>query len=256
MGKLRFRASLWVTGVMLLLLGLFFFLHRSEIYRVIHRIKITLVTHPYFSVREMKVLGGRKVGGAEVIAMAGLWRGMNIWRVSPESIETKVKKHPWVKKVLVRREYPRRVVIEIEEWEPKGIVVLGKLYYASADGTVFKEVGENENADLPMITGIQKSDIVSQAHSTKPRLAEALRLGGHLEKSPNRLSEIHFNQGGEVVLYPISYPIAFHMGWGDWSNKVRRLRRVLSEWNGKEKHLDSLDLSFRSQVVARLREGI
>ena len=81
-------------------------------------------------------------------------------------------------------------------------------------------------------------------------------MGEHLEKSPDTLSEIHFNKDGEVVLYPISYPIAIHMGWGDWSNKVRRFRRVLSRWSGKEKHLGSLDLSFRNQVVARLREGI
>src|SRR5262245_58025029 len=84
---------------------------------------------PYFSVREIQVRGGEKFGGNEIITMAGLKQGMNIWRIEPATIEQKVAKHPWVRRVLVRREFPRRVVIEIEERAPRASVAMGKLYY-------------------------------------------------------------------------------------------------------------------------------
>lgn len=212
-----------------------------------------LLYHPYFSVREIKVSGGQKVGGSEVVAMAGLSHGMNIWKIDPRAIEEKVSKHPWVKRVLVRREFPHRVVIEVEERMAKGIVVLGKLYYVDVEGLVFKEVGEGENVDFPFLTGLRRVDLLSPADSSRRRIQEALRLGDFLGRSSLSLSEIHFSRGGGVVLYPMAYPIALTMGWGDWQDKIERLERVLSEWGGKEDRLAGLDLSFRDHVVARTK---
>ena len=69
-----------------------------------------IVDNAYFSVREIQVRGSDKVSGNEIVAITGLKRGMNIWQVDPVAIEKKVAKHPWVRRVLVRREFPRRIV--------------------------------------------------------------------------------------------------------------------------------------------------
>jgi hypothetical protein len=97
-----------------------------------------MVDHEIFSVREIQVKAGEKVGGSEIVETAGLSQGVSIWRVDPQAIEKKIARHPWVKQVLVRREFPRRVVIEVEEREPKAIAALGKLYYVDRDGYIFK----------------------------------------------------------------------------------------------------------------------
>ena len=114
---------------------------------------------PYFSVREIQVRGGEKFGGNEIVTMAGLKHGMNMWRIEPATIEKKVAKHPWVRRVLVRREFPRRVVIEIEERTPKAIVAMGKLYYVDSDGVVFKEVGVGESVQFPLLTGLRPDEL-------------------------------------------------------------------------------------------------
>src|SRR5262249_56142992 len=103
-----------------------------------------VVENAYFCVRESEVGGGEKVGGAEIVAMAGLRHGMNMWSIDPAAIESKIARHPWVRRVLVRRELPRRVVIEVEERTPKAIVAMRKLYYVDADGVIFKQVGAGE----------------------------------------------------------------------------------------------------------------
>jgi hypothetical protein len=69
------------------------------------------------------------------------------------------------------------------------------------------------------------------------------------------LSEIHFDAPDRVVLYTVDYPVALHMGSGDWEAKLQRLNRVLSLWKGHEERLISLDVSFRDQVVTRLRQS-
>ena len=49
--------------------------------------------------------------------------------------------------------------------------------------------------------------------------------------------------------------VALAMGTGNWEDKLKRLERVLALWKGNEDRLAVLDLSFRNQVVARLRKG-
>ena len=56
-----------------------------------------------------------------------------------------------------------------------------------------------------------------------------------------------------MVVYTTAYPLALHMGWGDWDDKLRRLDRVLQLWKGHEGRLVALDASFRDRVVVRLR---
>jgi cell division septal protein FtsQ len=207
----------------------------------------------YFAVREIQVRGGDKVRGNEIISMAGLRHGMNLWNIDPEKIEKKVSGHPWVRRVLVRREFPRRVVIEVEERRPKAIVAVGKLYYVDADGILFKEVAQGENVRFPMLTGIRTEELGSSDPAVRRRIQDALRLGDLMAKDSHALSEIHFDAPDRLVVYTTAHPVAIHMGWGGWEGKLQRLDRVLTLWRGKEEKLGSLDVSFQDQVVTRLR---
>jgi cell division septal protein FtsQ len=207
----------------------------------------------YFSVREILVRGGEKVGGSEIVAMAGLKQGMNIWKVDPTVIEKKVAKHPWVRRVLVRREFPRRIVIEVEERVPRAIVAMRSLYYVDDDGMVFKEVGAGENVKFPMLTGLRAEELTTLNPKTRGRIRDALRLTELMAKDAHTLSEIHFDGLDRLVVYTTAYPVALHLGSGDWGGKLQRLDRVLSLWKGNEERLAALDASFSDQVVVRLR---
>ena len=213
-----------------------------------------IVDNAYFSVREIQVRGSDKVSGNEIVAITGLKRGMNIWQVDPVAIEKKVAKHPWVRRVLVRREFPRRIVIDVEERMPKAIVALRKLYYVDADGVLFKEVATGENVKYPLLTGLRAEDLMASDAVTRKRIREALRLGDLMAQRAHTLSEIHFDAPDRVAVYTTRYPVALHMGWGDWEDKLGRLDRLLSLWQGNEERLHSLDMSFRDQVVAKLLE--
>ena len=250
----RPRLVIWAVFLVMLSSTLALYQGWSHVERMGLYLRDSFLGHSYFAVQEIKVRGGEKVGGSEIVAMAGMSQGMNIWKIDAEIIERKVAQHPWVKRVLVRRELPRRVVIEVEEREAKGIVVLGRLYYVDPEGFVFKEVEEGENADFPLLTGLQQADLVSQAHATRQKIREALKLSDLMARGPLSISEIHFPAQGGVVLYPMAYPVALRMGWGDWQGKLKRLESVLELWRGKEARLASVDLRFRNQAVARMRK--
>jgi cell division septal protein FtsQ len=207
----------------------------------------------YFSVREIQVRGADKVNGDEVIAMAGLRRGMSIWSIDLAAIENRIGRHPWVRRVFVRREFPRRIIIDVQERTPKAIVALRKLYYVDSDGVVFKEVGPGEDVKFPLLTGLRPEQITAPDPATRRRIQDALRLSEMMVQRSHSLSEIHFAKADRLVVYTTAYPIAMHMGWGNWGEKLSRMERLLALWKGNEERLAALDMGFRDQVVARLR---
>ena len=162
------RGRLWLAAAVALLciLAVALYRWRDQFTASIVSARAFVVDNPYFDVREIQVRGGNRVGGSEIVAMAGLKHGMNLWKIEPGAIEKKIAKHPWVRRVLVRREFPRRVVIEVEERKPRAIVAMGKLYYVDADGVVFKEVGEGESVDFPLLTGLRPEELTAAGPGT------------------------------------------------------------------------------------------
>jgi hypothetical protein len=214
-----------------------------------------LLDHEYFSVREIKVQGGEKIGGSGIVAMAGLSHGMNLWKVEPRDIESKIGRHPWVKKVLLRREFPHRIVIEVEEHVPKAVLVLEKMHYVDSEGVIFKEIEPADKTDYPFITGLKSAELASQPQGFRQKLRDAVALGDLMAEELFPVSEIHFAAAGGVVLYPVSHPLALSMGWGDWPEKITRIRKVWNEWKGKERHLLSLNAGYKHQVVVQLKQS-
>src|SRR4051812_40025138 len=113
--KRSWRDKIVAAGLLLASVGAIGVLYgwRSEINSTISMARQFIFENQYFSVREIQVHAGGKIGGNEIIALAGLRHGMNLWNIEPTVIEARIAKHPWVRRVLVRREFPHRVVIDI-----------------------------------------------------------------------------------------------------------------------------------------------
>jgi cell division septal protein FtsQ len=250
--RARLYLLLWGSPVLLLLSVFAFYISVPRATHFIAEVKNSFLNHAYFSVREIKVTSGERIGGSEIVAMAGLSHGMNLWRVDTQKIEREISRHPWVKRAQVRREFPHRVVIQVEERSAKGILFLGKFYYIDEDGNVFQEMKEGEKTDLPLLSGFDRQEL--RYHSTPEKIQAALRLSDEMAHRQLPVSEMRFAKGS-LVLYLASYPVVLHMGWGDWEQKLANLDRILAEWKGKETRLASLNLSFHNQVVLRLRKN-
>lgn len=211
------------------------------------------VDHPYFAVREIRVLGVERVRGADVVVMSGLEPHTAIWRIDPAEIEERVRQHPWVKEATVRRELPARLVFAVEEWRPAGIAAMDKLYYVDEDGVMFKAVDEEDPVDFPFLTGLRSAELRPGRPGVRKKLSQVLAFARTVERTTLGLSEIRFQPGGGIVLYPVSYPVPFHVGWGDWDDKLDRLRWFVREFRGQPGRFKAVDVSFRGQLIARPR---
>ena len=84
---------------------------------------------PYFNLQHVEVTGNRRLSRDEVIEASELERGINLLTVNLPNIAQKLKKHPWIRSASVYRQFPGRVMIEIEERTPRAILAAEKLYY-------------------------------------------------------------------------------------------------------------------------------
>lgn len=83
---------------------------------------IAYLQSPLSNVRHIEVLGNEFIDDEEIIALSNLDINTNIWNVKVEEIEALIEENSFVKSVVVTRNLPSTITIEIEEYIVVGYV--------------------------------------------------------------------------------------------------------------------------------------
>jgi cell division protein FtsQ len=172
------------------------------------------------------------------------------------AMEAALARHPWVKRVTVRRALPPALVAAVEERAAAALVDLGGLYLVDDAGDPFKRAAPGDRVDLPLVTGISRDDWVKRRAAAEPLLASALQLArAFAARRGARLAEIHVDPGDGVTLYVGDDGTQVRLGTGDYEAKLQRLDKVLSALRAEGKRAEVVHLDNRvhpSWVTVRL----
>lgn len=115
---------------------------------------ILVFRYEYFTVEEVSVNGNLRVSNNEIIKRSGIIEGISTMFFHGGSAENEILKNPWIKNALIYKEYPKKVVIEIQEREPFCIFAKGQMQYSyiSDDGRILEKTRNMESIDLPVIS--------------------------------------------------------------------------------------------------------
>lgn len=102
-----------------------------------------------FAVKEIHVLGNRKLAVNTVAAAAGIRPNDNLLRISPTEVERSVSAIPQVKRAFVQRRLPDELVIRVAERRPCFLVNCGCLWLVDREGVV---VGRGSAGDMERFT--------------------------------------------------------------------------------------------------------
>jgi cell division protein FtsQ len=213
--------------------------------------------HPYFAVSEIVVFPTHRVREGALLQWMGLRPGMSIWSLEPRALERRLEEHPWIRRARVRREYPRRLTIQVVEREAAAVVLIDQLYYVDRTGAVFARVGAEDALDLPFVTGIEAAVLNGERPYPRHGMRQALEVVKLMAASglPFRVSEVHIERDRGITVFPVEPQVALEFGWGRFPAKLARLGEVLGGFVGRESQLREIDLTYESQVVIRLRQG-
>jgi cell division protein FtsQ len=209
-------------------------------------------------VSQVRVEGNRIVPTSTILGLAAVPRGARLFDVDLLQIYQRVRRNPFVQEVVVQRNLPNGIDIQIAEREPVAVLSAGQLFYVDADGVVLPLINANVVFDLPVLTGaIPARECIPGKPLTRPAVREALRLlrvSRELsEQLPRRISEVNIRDDGDLIAYTAEFGIPVIFGQGDLALKLAKLDAFWNDIvsNRGTLELASLDVRFEDRVIAR-----
>ncbi len=209
-------------------------------------------------VLEVVVEGNRILSEEEVKALAGIDVNQRLFEVDLYDARLKIQKSSFVNQAAVTRDVPNRIRISIEERVPVAIVVGDRMLHLDSEGFVLPPVRSEYMFDLPVLTGLPKNSALLPGKQTfSPHVREALALL-FLAKEMNeelyhRISEVHRESNGDILLYTAEFGVPVLFGQGDIMRKIAKFDAFWTEvvLHHGAAELQYVDLRFEDQVVVR-----
>jgi hypothetical protein len=227
-------------------------------------------TSPVFNLNTIVVAGNRTIEKEDIVKVAGLERGRNIW--SADLVETgrRLMLDRRFEHVAVNRRLPDAVVVRVKELQPVAFVQLDRLYGISERAELIPLSPGNGLPDLPVITiGASGDQTVSgvavrpdhafetlrDAMLVNPEVGRALYLMRVLRTiSPglyDELSEVHVSSQNDPIAYMVEGGLAIRFGTGHYPRKIEMLKRTVERLEADAIRTRLIDLRFKDQVIVR-----
>jgi len=210
-----------------------------------------LRTSPALAVRRIEAQGLQRASLRDLLQLAGLREGMNVFSIDVNRAGRLMEEHPWVLRAQVRRVVPDRIMVDIEEHQPAAMLSLGALYLMDGGGRIFKRLQPGENFDLPVVTGVDREAYGKQLEQVQRRVREALSLAGQIESTSclegRRVSEVHLDElmGPSLVLDPGA--VRVRMGSKGAVARLPLLCRVFDEMKQRKLAVRTIMLDLASR---------
>jgi cell division protein FtsQ len=235
--------------LVLQLLGLVLFLF------VAHWVYVHLLEDPCFRVREIEVEGGRKIPKETLHSLAVIEGMPNLFSVKLKEVIKRLETHPWIEQVRVRKVFPNKILIQIEERKPIAIIQLEDLYYIDAKGEIFSPVGEGDGYNYPYLTGLSRRVLEKDPTEAKRLIAKALeilRIEGQEKLPPlEEISEIHMEKAFGIQCFTKTGGVEVKMGWEDFGEKLAKLSLIWGDLRKRGVSAVSIDCSDLKRMVVR-----
>ncbi len=240
------------------LAGIAFIVLLSGLYAVAYGI---VTQCSYFKARNIEIVGAGRLTEEEVLEQAGVYSGVNILSVNLPIARKRLLAHPDIKVADVERRLPNGLIIRVEEHQPLAVVDLGRKFLMDMDGKIYKECQKSDTSGLPLITGLDFSDLgLEGKFSNGPYAAvmNILKLGMEPETIlPNAaIREISVDREVGLTLYAFNETKAIKLGFGNYPDKYRRLEKVTLYLKERSRIMDfdSIDLMNAGRIVVDLAD--
>ena len=194
----------------------------------------------YFSLHDIEISGCRTTSPKGLREYAEISYQMNMLTLDPRAIEKRLLSHPWVAAADIRRIWPDGLAVSIRENHPQALIVgidEEPLQYMDSEGVIFAPVASGQELDFPVITGLGAFHTIEEKEQMITSAISFLHLAKR--NNPNlpaqNVSEIHFTENGELVLFLVKHPFPIYFGKEGIKRKYYQLRKVLEVLYRKEK---------------------
>jgi cell division protein FtsQ len=220
-----------------------------------HWVYVHLLGDPSFRVREVEVEGNRKITKETLLSLT-LMEGMpNLFSINLKEVVKRIESHPWIEQVRVRKVFPNKILIQVEERKPMAIIQLEELYYIDARGEIFSPVGDKDEYNYPYLTGLTRTVLEKDPTGATRLITKGLELLRIVdqEKVPplEDISEIHLDKVFGIYCFTKCEGVEVKMGWEDFGEKLKRLSLIWSDLHKRGLSVTWIDCSDLDRMVVK-----
>jgi cell division protein FtsQ len=220
---------------------------------------LVALSTPIFKLEDVGFKGIKHISQTELLQKGGLENRVNLLALNLSEVKKNMESIPWVKSVYLQRELPNKLQVVVTEHQPIFLVPIQQgLYYLNEEGLLFKKCETNEEASLPLLTGLGEKDWTPAGRLNSSVLKELILLQGYLSRGtdpfyPNKLSEIHYDPDCGFSLFTLERGIRITLGKEEIQLRIKRLERVWAELEKRSNHFlfTGISLQFGQRVIVQ-----
>ena len=179
-------------------------LTRGLIFLLVTALIIAVVVYiPFFTLREVKLVGATYITKEDILKIANIYYGEPLFELETDEVTKRLLSDLRMEEVTVKRELPFTLEVEIKERKPVATIVCDYGYLdLDRQGKVIDSYKTLKLMQIPMITGAPMRDLYIGDDVTDEMVKKILFFLQQLnEASLNKLSEIAIIGPEYVVAY-------------------------------------------------------
>lgn len=215
---------------------------------ILSKFGLDILRKEVFLVRKVVFIGNKHLSDKEMRILAGLTGdSLEGFSIPLESIKASIMKSPWIKNVIIRREFPDLLKIKVYEAEPLAILEMrGKSFFIDDKGRLLERLRGEAIPFLPVI--------ISDPFKNKESFNEAINLARllrdkHIAKERSRV-EIEADRDIENISVIID-GVVIKVGYGNYDEKLERLFELEEEIRKRTGTIEYIDLRFSDRVIVK-----
>lgn len=166
---------------------------------------VVVLLGPVMAIDQVEVNDLQYISDKKVVEMAGNPVGENLFRYRASKAEDALRQYPYIKDVEIHRHFPHRLVINVTEREPAGVLMNnGNYLQFTKDGILLDNTKSLSNQNLPLITGFKMEEVPSPGEAFKDnvRFNDILRIVNACDDDLLRmLQEINIKDRNNILAY-------------------------------------------------------
>lgn len=211
---------------------------------------------PIFTIRFIKIEGLNRLKRDEVIDLSGLNTDTNLLQVDLNEIYHRIKGNPWVRDIIIRKEFPATVTIEIAERSPEARTITKNGIYLIDNEGVVLEKGDPDYDFLPLIKGLDHVEILPGKKIEWESAREGLRLikllSSHINTNAHDSLALDLSSKEEIKIHLQDYTLRFTTGTGE--ERLDRFFEVDEDIKRRFILPLEIDLRFPKRIIVRQLE--
>ena len=210
------------------------------------------VSSPYFEIKDIVIRGCKELTEKEILSSAAVKPSQNLLAINLGTIARRIESNPWVKEVSIGREFPNRLIIDLQERTAVALVKRDNGFnLLDLDGVAFKKLEKNDEVDIPVLNVYYSDDNDSALFAKSLELLRYLSASKEFPTIRN-IAEIHGHEVFGLSLFTDS-GLCIRLGFDSYENKLKRLNAVMADLERRNMKLGFLliDLNDPAKIAVQ-----